>query len=71
MSVGSSGLVIVLTCMYVKVTSFLAAVLCQRYPYEIVGLAQHHKEGAFVVDESLQRVSVSADRTRWMAEKGK
>lgn len=69
MCVGSSGLVMGLTDGYVKVVSLLAALLCQRYPYEI-GRAPH-EEGAFVVDESLQRVSVSADRTGWMREKGK
>lgn len=70
MSVGSTGLVKGLTNRYVKFVSFLAALLCQRCIYEIGGLAQHHREGAFVVDESLQRVLVKADRTRCMGEKG-
>lgn len=34
-------------------------------------VAQHHEEGALVVAESLQRVLVKADRTRWKGEKGK
>lgn len=70
MSVGSTGLVKGLTNSYVKFVSFLAALMCQRCIYEIGGLAQHHREGAFVVDESLQRVLVKADRTRCMGEKG-
>lgn len=70
MSVGSTGLVKGLTNRYVKFVSFLAALTCQRCIYEIGGLAQHHREGAFVVDESLQRVLVKAVRTRCMGEKG-
>lgn len=70
MSLSSSGLVMGLSNRYVKVVPILAALLWWRYPHEICGLAQHH-EGAFVVDESLQRVSVKADRTRWMGEKVK
>lgn len=34
-------------------------------------VAQHHEEGASVVAESLQRVLVKVDRTRWIGEKGK
>lgn len=40
MSVGSSGLVMGLTNRYAKVVSFLAALLCWRYPYEVGRTAQ-------------------------------
>lgn len=71
MSVGSSGLVIGLTNRHVRVVPFLATLLCWRYPCNIGDLGQHHREGAFVVGESLHRVSVEGGGTRWMGEKVK